>query len=82
MSRQSTPTDNAVAERFMRTFKEHQFEGFTLQETLCNYDQLKTRKSPQSTVKEYTQSLNKTVNKKVKKRLLKHAILELTQLQN
>ena len=67
MSRQSTPTDNAVAERFMRTFKEHQFEGFTLQETLCNYDQLKTRKSPQSTVKEYTQSLNKTVNKKSKK---------------
>jgi transposase InsO family protein len=66
MSRQNTPTDNAVAERFMRTFKEYRFEGFTLQETLCSYDQLKTRKSPQSTVREYTQNLNKTANKKSK----------------
>ena len=27
MSRENTPTDNAVAERFMRTFKEHQVNG-------------------------------------------------------
>lgn len=26
MSRQNTPTDNAVAERFMKTFKEYRFE--------------------------------------------------------
>ena len=67
MSRQNTPTDNAVAERFMRTFKEYRFEGFTLQETLCSYDQLKTRKSPQSIVREYIQNLNKTANKKSKR---------------
>lgn len=32
---------------------------------LC-YDQLKTRKSPQSTVREYIQNLNKIANKKSK----------------
>lgn len=67
MSRQNTPTDNAVADRFMRTFKEHGFERFTLQEILCSYDQLKNLKSPQSTVKKDFQSLNKTANKKSKK---------------
>ena len=66
MSRQNTPTDNAVAERFMRTFKEHRFEGFTLQETLCSYEHLKTQKSPQYSVKKYTENLNKTINKKSK----------------
>lgn len=32
MSRENTPTDNAVAERFMRTFKEHQVNGKTFEQ--------------------------------------------------
>ena len=67
MSRQNTPTDNGVSERFMRTFKEQRFKGFILQETLYSYDQLKSQKSPQSNVKIYIQNLNKITNKKSKK---------------
>lgn len=32
MSRENTPTDNSVAERFMRTFKEHQVGGKTFEQ--------------------------------------------------
>ena len=34
MSRANTPKDNAVAERFMRTFKEHKINGTTFQQEL------------------------------------------------
>lgn len=34
MSRENTPTDNAVAERFMRTFKEHQVNGKTYEQVI------------------------------------------------
>ena len=32
MSSENTPTDNAVAERFMRTFKEHPISGKTFEQ--------------------------------------------------
>jgi len=34
MSRYNTPTDNAVAERFMRTFKDHQIDGLAVHDKL------------------------------------------------
>ena len=34
MSRANTPKDNAVADRFMRTFKEHKVNGMTFQQQL------------------------------------------------
>ena len=33
MSRENTPTDNSVAERFMRNFKEHKIDGRTLEQS-------------------------------------------------
>ena len=34
MSRENTPTDNAVAERFMRTFKEHKINGKIIEQEI------------------------------------------------
>ena len=34
MSRDNTPTDNAVAERFMRTFKEHKINGKIIEQSI------------------------------------------------
>lgn len=36
MTRVNTPTDNAVAERFMRTLKEHKIDNTTIEEDLSN----------------------------------------------
>ena len=36
MSRENTPTDNSVAERFMRTFKNHKIYNTTIEEKLSN----------------------------------------------
>ena len=36
MAQQNTPTDNAVAERFMRTFKEHRIYNTTIEEEISN----------------------------------------------
>jgi len=60
MSRENTPTDNGVAERFMRTFKECTIDGSNLQETLIN-SEFKYRNS---IIKKYVEKLNKTPNKK------------------
>ena len=32
MSRENTPMDNAVAERFLKTFKEHRVNGMTIKQ--------------------------------------------------
>ena len=34
MSRLNTPTDNSVAERFMRTFKEHKINGKSIEQEI------------------------------------------------
>lgn len=65
MSRENTPTDNAVAERFMRTFKNHKIDGITIQETI--FDTLldnPTRKPFRPFIKKYIKSINKKPNKK------------------
>jgi putative transposase len=65
MSRATTPTDNPVAERLMRTFKEHSINGKPLQEFL--FDELELYgeiKSYQKIVNKYVGSLNQTPNKK------------------
>ena len=36
MARENTPTDNSVAERFMRTFKQHKIYNTTIEEKLSN----------------------------------------------
>ena len=36
MTRENTPTDNSVAERYMRTFKEHKVDGITIEEKLSS----------------------------------------------
>lgn len=63
MSRQSTPTDNAVAERFMRTFKKHEIEGKTFEQSVQE-SALLGSKSFKSIVNLFTKSLNAKSNKK------------------
>ena len=63
MSRQNTPTDNAVAERLMRTFKEHKIEGKTFEQSIQE-EFLLGVKSHKSTVNIYVKSLNKKPNRK------------------
>jgi integrase len=65
MSRAATPTDNPVAERLMRTFKEHSINGKTLQEFI--FDELELYgevKSYRRVINKYVGSLNQTPNKK------------------
>ena len=69
MSRENTPTDNAVAERFMRTFKEHQIDGkiieLAIQEAYIPYQKNETKtKGFKSIINKYINSLNKKPNKK------------------
>ena len=63
MSRENTPTDNAVAERFMRTFKEHRINGKTIEQSTQEAI-LSGSKSYRSIVELYTESLNQKPNKK------------------
>ena len=55
MSRSNTPTDNPVAERFLRTFKSHRIDALTIVEA--------TNFNPSKYVK-YVKSLNLKPNKK------------------
>ena len=63
MSRENTPTDNAIAERFMRTFKEHLIDGKTI-EQFVQESALLGSKSYRNIVNLFVQSLNKKPNKK------------------
>ena len=65
MSRENTPTDNSVSERFMRTFKKHKIYGQTIEECLCtemaidqNFNRYRTY------LNKYVKSLNNNPNKK------------------
>lgn len=58
MSRENTPTDNAVVERFMRTFKDHLIDGVKLQEALFNCE----FKSCKTIRRKYVENLNRTPN--------------------
>ncbi len=65
MSRENTPTDNAVAERFMKTFKEHKIDGITIEDLLtqCILENPNFRNS-RSILNQYVRSLNEKPNRK------------------
>ena len=67
MSRENTPTDNAVGERFMRTFKEHKIDGLTIEEKIqdCLFKD-PNFKSFLLIINKYIKSLNEKPNKKSK----------------
>ena len=65
MARKNTPTDNSVAERFMRTFKEHKIHETTIEERLSNNILIEPNfRSYRSVLNEYIRSLNNKPNKK------------------
>jgi len=67
MARENTPTDNSVAERFMRTFKEHKIYETTIEEKLSNNILIEPNfRSYRSVFNEYIRSLNSKPNKKKK----------------
>jgi len=63
MSRKNTFTDNAVAERFMPTFKEHQVGGKTFEQDTQEY-LISGSKSYKSILNIYIQTLNIRPNRK------------------
>ena len=63
MSRENTPTDNAVAERFMRTFKNHQVNGKIFEKAIQE-SLISGSKSYRSITNLFIKSLNKRPNRK------------------
>lgn len=65
MARENTPTDNSVAERFMRTFKEHKIHNITIEEKLSNSIAIDSNfSSYRATLNRYVNSLDSKPNKK------------------
>lgn len=60
MAIENTPIDNSVAERLMRTFKNHKIYNTTIEEELSNRITLKPN------FRSYRTALNKYVNKHFK----------------
>jgi len=78
MTRPNTPTDNAIAERFMRTFKEHTDEknglSVTISEQIFSYVLANPDfRSARSVLNRYVKSLNNRPNKKTLKLAPKRA---------
>lgn len=63
MSRENTPTDNAVSERFMRTFKNHIIEGKTFEQSIQEAF-ISGVRSYRNIVNLFVKSLNRKPNKK------------------
>ena len=62
MARENTPTDNPVAERFMRTFKNHKIYNTTIEEELSNIIAIEPNFiSYRATLNKYVNSLNSKV---------------------
>jgi integrase len=65
MSRENTPTDNAVAERFMRTFKEHKIDSITIEQRIqslvLNHSKISFFRA---IINQYVNSLNYRPNRK------------------
>lgn len=67
MARENTPTDNAVAERFMRTFKEHAIYNTTIEEDISGALALQSSfNSYKACLNKYVKSLNLKPNSKAK----------------
>ena len=65
MARENTPTDNSVAERFMRTFKQHKIYNTTIEEKLSNSIAIDPNfRSYRAILNRYVNSLNNKPNKK------------------
>ena len=65
MSRPNKPKDNAVAERFIKTFKEHKLNGMTIEQWLLNsYNQNPNFRNTRSVLNKFVKSLNSKKNKK------------------
>ena len=65
MARQNTPTNNPVAERFIRTFKNHKIYNTTIEEELSNRTAIDPNfRSYRATLNKYVESLNSKPNKK------------------
>lgn len=65
MSRANSPKDNSVAERFMRTFKEHRIDGRTFQEEIFRQIEINSKfRGYRKVFNEYIQSINIKPNKK------------------
>jgi integrase/recombinase XerD len=73
MSRENTPTDNAVAERFMRTFKEHKVYTVTIEQEISRHLSSSLLypayqfKSYRAILNKYVASLNSKPNRKAPK---------------
>jgi hypothetical protein len=67
MSRKGKPKDNPVAERFMRTFKEHKIKDRTFQEELFYQIEVNSKfQGYRKVFNEYVKSLNLKPNGKSK----------------
>ena len=65
MSRRNTPTDNSVAERFMRTFKEHRINGRIMEQEIQEAVIMnRGNRKFSSIINKYIKSLNKKPNRK------------------
>ena len=65
MARENTPTDNSVAERFIRTFKEHKIYNATIEEKLSNSIAIDPNfRSYRANLNKYVNSLNSKPNRK------------------
>jgi transposase InsO family protein len=65
MARKNTPTDNSVAERYMRTFKKHKVDSITIEEKLSSAIALNSKFNLyRSYFNLYIKSLNSIPNKK------------------
>ena len=65
MSRRNTPTDNSVAERFMRTFKEHRINGRIIEQEIQEAVIMnRGNRKFSSIINKYIKSLNKKPNRK------------------
>ena len=68
-SKENTPTDNAVGERFIRTFKQHRIYGITIEEKIQGHllNNLNF-KSFRAITNQYIKSLNQKPNRKSNKK--------------
>lgn len=75
MSRAATPTDNPVAERLMRTFKEHSIDGKTLQQFI--FDELELKGVPEKNIRvEIGSAADKIEERPVFYHLIDHELKE------
>ena len=67
MARENTPTDNAVAERFTRTFKEHEIYNMAIEEEISGALAVEPNfNSYRACLNKYVKSLNNKPNSKAK----------------